>query len=104
MGTHGIEAVVILDAQIAIELVEEREPFSRSLRHRDGDGVVQCDHRVVRVEGLLDRQRRHQTLVRHRPRGRRASRASAKTARATAPVTALLVASTDGSRVQGRRP
>ena len=47
VGAHGVEAVVILDARIAIELLEEREPFGRSPRHRDGHRVVQRDHRVV---------------------------------------------------------
>ena len=38
---------MILDARIAIELLEEREPFGRSPRHRDRHRVVQRDHRVV---------------------------------------------------------
>ena len=36
MGTHGVEAVVILGARIAIELLEECEAVGWPARHRDG--------------------------------------------------------------------
>jgi hypothetical protein len=57
---HSIEAVVILDARIAIKLLEEREPFSRSPCHRDwgigsekGDGRPRAVLRTpVRRDGL----------------------------------------------------
>lgn len=38
------------DTRIVVQRGEQGEPGVRTVGHRGGDGVVQCDHRVVGVD------------------------------------------------------
>jgi len=48
VGAHGVEAVVVADSFVGLELVENIETGLRTVNHRHCDRVVQRDHGIVR--------------------------------------------------------